>query len=224
MSNSSFERWLFLSPHTDDAEIAAGGLMSRVAAAGKLGSTSMYHYAFSLAQESLDPGWDEMSTAREFVKACEVYEIPLDEVAISDDDGMVPVRRFPEHRQSILDTLVFIRNQWGPHVVVGPSLNDCHQDHQVVAQEMIRAFKRHASILCYEHPRNDAGFTPQMWVTLGEGDVETKMRAIGCYASQIAKANNFLDEGSIRARLQFRGQQVNTQYAEAYEVVRWMLR
>ena len=47
------------------------------------------------------------------------------------------VRKLHEKRQEILEYLVNIRKEFQPELVIGPSLNDFHQDHQVVCQEMM---------------------------------------------------------------------------------------
>ena len=46
-----------------------------------------------------------------------------------------PVRRFSEHRQAILDTLIGERDRYQPSLVFCPSRDDCHQDHAVCAAE-----------------------------------------------------------------------------------------
>ena len=62
---------------------------------------------------------------------------------------LLPVRIFLDYRQHILDTMIRIRDDIKPDLVIMPSLNDTHQDHNVVSNEGFRAFKRN-SILGYE--------------------------------------------------------------------------
>ena len=73
------------------------------------------------------------------------------------------VRTFPERRQDILELLVALWEEWRPDVVFQPSLHDIHQDHQTIAQEGLRAFKR-TTILGYEIPWNNFDFSYQWYV------------------------------------------------------------
>ena len=71
------------------------------------------------------------------------------------EDGLtvhdLDVRTFPERRQDILEILVALWEGARAGVVFQPSHHDVHQDHQTIAQEGLRAFKR-TTILGYEVP------------------------------------------------------------------------
>ena len=75
------------------------------------------------------------------------------------------VRTFPERRQDILELLIELWEEWQPDAVFMPSVNDIHQDHQVVAAEGLRAFKR-TTVLGYEIPWNNLNFSYQAYVSL----------------------------------------------------------
>jgi len=49
---------------------------------------------------------------------------------------------FPENRQKILEDLIKIKKEIKPDLIFVPSFNDIHQDHQVLTQEGLRAFKK----------------------------------------------------------------------------------
>ena len=80
--------------------------------------------------------------------------IPESHLTVHDFD----VRTFPERRQDILELLVALWEEWKPDVVFQPSHHDVHQDHQTIAQEGLRAFKR-TTILGYEIPWNNFDFS-----------------------------------------------------------------
>ncbi len=48
---------------------------------------------------------------------------------------------FSEHRQRILDRMIYYRNKIKPDVVFIPSLDDQHQDHEIVRNEAIGHLK-----------------------------------------------------------------------------------
>ena len=84
------------------------------------------------------------------------------------------MRTFPEHRQEILELLIELWNEWEPDVVFQPSLHDIHQDHQAIAAEGLRAFKR-TTILGYEIPWNNLDFAYQAYISLERRHLERKV-------------------------------------------------
>lgn len=203
---------LVLSPHTDDAELGAGGTIARHVNEGH----RVHWNVFTDASSSLPDGFDDETLADEFMSSLKELG-GGQEVSFSMRD--YPVRRLHEHRQEVLEWMVGYRNTWSPDLVIGPSLNDHHQDHQVVAQEMVRAFKGCARILCYELPWNHVRFESQAFAILNEQDIERKIAALQCYESQAGKP--YMDPDFVRGLARTRGVQVGVEYAEAFEVVRW---
>jgi LmbE family N-acetylglucosaminyl deacetylase len=123
-----------LAPHTDDGEFGCGGTMTRLVDAG----CEVRYVAFSIATRSLPEGFPPDTLSREVREATTELGIPEAQLAVHDFD----VRTFPEHRQDILELLVGYWEEWKPDVVFQPSLHDVHQDHQTIASEGLRAYKR----------------------------------------------------------------------------------
>lgn len=206
-------RYLVLAPHTDDGEIGCGGSISRWVEEG----LEIHYVAFSAARSSVRPEFPEDILETEVRKAVGVLGIPEGRLRLFE----YPVRRFSEHRQEILDDLIRLREEIRPAVVFMPSTNDIHQDHQVIAREGLRAFKRH-TLLGYEEPWNNVVFETRCFVPLEERHVEKKIEALACYESQQHRA--YLDAGFVRALARTRGTQLEGGYAEAFEVLRWVMR
>lgn len=203
---------LILSPHTDDMELAAGGTIARWIEEDK----TVYSVAFSIAEKSLLGGLPENTLEKEVGLSAEVLGIPESNLFIYK----YPVRDFPRLRQEILETLVIIRDKLKPNLVLLPSLNDIHQDHHTIAEEGIRAFKT-SSIIAYEQPWNLYHFSSQLFITLEKRHLEKKLQAIACYQSQ--KKKNYVNEEFILGLAKVRGVQINCDYAEAFEVIRWII-
>ena len=144
------ERVLVLAPHTDDGEFGCGGTMARLVEDG----AEVRYVAFSIATRSLPEGFAPDTLAREVREATAELGIPAENLTVHDFD----VRTFPDHRQEILELLIELWNEWQPDLVFQPSLHDIHQDHQTVAAEGLRAFKR-TTILGYEIPWNNFDFS-----------------------------------------------------------------
>jgi N-acetylglucosamine malate deacetylase 1 len=203
------ERALVLAPHTDDGEFGCGGTMSRLVEAG----AEVRYVAFSIATRSLPPGFAPDTLAREVREATGELGIPEAQLTVHDFD----VRTFPDHRQEILELLIGIWNDWRPDCVFQPSVHDVHQDHQTIANEGLRAFKR-TTILGYEIPWNNFDFSYQAYVALEERHVDRKVAALERYASQ--QHRRYANADYVRSMARTHGTNVNREYAEVFQVYR----
>ena len=88
-------------------------------------------------------------------------------------------------------------------------------------EETLRAFKQ-CTILGYEQPWNNISFNTDAFIRLQEKHLQKKIRALQCYGSQ--RHREYLNENFIRSLATTRGVQINVKYAEALEVVRWIIR
>lgn len=191
---------LALSPHTDDIEFACGASINRWITEG----VEVYAVSFTAAS----------AQKKEFEESSKILGVRNTTLL------EYPVRRFQEHRQQILDEMVSLEKRIQPDLVLLPSSADTHQDHQVIREEGFRAFKRH-SLVGYEMPQNNLIFQTNMFVCVDEFDVSRKISALKAYKSQ--ENRPYISEEFIRGLALVRGMQAGTKYAEAYEVIRWMI-
>ena len=104
-----------------------------------------------------------------------------------------------------------------PDLVFQPSLHDIHQDHQTVATEGLRAFKR-TTILGYEIPWNNFDFAYQAYFSLTAEHIERKVAALEKYASQ--QHRRYANAEYVRSVARTHGINVNREYAEVFQVYR----
>lgn len=209
----TFRKILVLAPHTDDGEFGCGGALRKWVKEGK----EIYYIAFSSAEQSVPQGMPDDILKKEIREAIKELGIPLDNLILLD----YPVRNFPSHRQSILDYMISIRDQINPELVLLPSTNDTHQDHQTIIQEGFRAFKQ-TSMIGYEMPWNNLNFSTNLFVSLEENHIVTKIKALKCYKSQSGK--DYTTDDFIRSLARVRGVQIGVEYAETFEVIRWVIK
>ena len=205
----AWRRVLVLAPHTDDGEFGCGGTIARLVDAG----VEVRYVAFSIATKSLPPGFPPDTLAREVREATAELGIPEASLTVHDFE----VRTFPERRQDILELLIELWDEWQPQAVFQPSLHDIHQDHQVIAAEGLRAFKR-TTILGYEIPWNNFDFSYQAYVSLERRHLERKVAALSRYASQ--QHRRYADPEYISNLARTHGINVNREYAEVFQVYR----
>lgn len=208
-----FRKVLVLSPHTDDGELGAGGTIARLC---ELGAEVRYA-AFSTAEASVPAHLPRNILETEVRAATRELGIAEDRLHIYKYE----VRKLNYARQDILEELIRLRNEHRFDLVLMPSLNDIHQDHATIAMEGVRAFKN-VTILGYELIWNNLKFETSGFVALEEHHVRRKIAALEQYKSQGARA--YMSADFIRSLARARGVQIGADYAEAFEIIRWIMR
>jgi N-acetylglucosamine malate deacetylase 1 len=206
------KRVLVLAPHTDDGEFGCGATISKLIEQG----SEVYYVAFSACEQSVLPQFPKDILISEVKAATKILGIKPDNLILFKYD----VRTFNYHRQAILDDIIKLKNDIKPDLIFTPSVNDIHQDHATISNEAVRAFK-FSSILCYELPWNNFNFSTSCFSQLTEKNIETKVNALKEYKSQAHRT--YADENFIKSLATVRGVQIGIQYAEVFEVVRWII-
>lgn len=192
-------KYLFIGSHIDDVELCAGGFLIRQLSLGHectVVSLSHKYNGISLMHE-----WsDSMNT------------IKPDSVWIKD----FKTRRFHESRQNILDYLCTLK---GYDFVVTHSAKDFHQDHAVVGDESLRAFK-HCNLLTYQGEWNQRTFHKNYFVELFKNNVEKKIKALSCYKSQSEKP--YMHPDYTWANALNNGVIAGCKYAEGFELINYL--
>jgi len=202
---------LVISPHTDDGELGCGGSIARFIEEGN----EVEYVALSSAEKSVPKEYPPDTLKHEVKKATKILGIK--EPILYEYE----VREFPKYRQEILDTLIDLRRLIDPQIVFAPSSFDTHQDHKIVKEETLRAFKK-CTILGYEQPWNNTTFNTLAFIRLTEEHIQKKIDALNCYETQ--KGRSYLNKDFIRGLAITRGTQIEEKYAEAFEVIKWVIR
>ncbi len=105
-------------------------------------------------------------------------------------------------------------------MVFMPVLDDIHQDHSTVAAEGLRAFKN-ASILGYELMWNNIEFRTNAFISVDEENIQAKVDALQLYESQ--RHRRYMSAEFIKSLAVVRGVQCGKAYAEAFEIIRWIV-
>ncbi len=203
------KRVLALSPHTDDIELGSGATVNMMLQ----NNCEVTYVAFSICEESVPEGYAKDTLEKECRASTQQLGIPDSHLVIKK----YPVRRFNEHRQNILEDIVSLRSQVDPDLIFCPSSFSIHQDHQVIYNEALRAFKMR-TILGYELPWDTRSFTTSAIIKVDEDNVRAKVNALQEYKTQGFR--NYCSEEYTKAHLSARGIQVGAKYAEAFEVIR----
>ncbi len=200
---------LILSPHPEDGEIGCGGIVQKFL---KNKSKCWYIY-FTSAELSTKPPFKPNAQVKEMRKSTKIIGFKKDKIINFD----FPVRSFSDHRQEILDKLYKLNIKIKPDLVLCHSRFDTHQDHKVITNEAIRAFKK-TSILGYELPWNHFEFRADLYIELSKEIVNKKCLALSSYKSRSYRP--YLQKKRLIQIMGMRGLQIEKEYAEAFEVIR----
>lgn len=198
---------LVVSPHTDDAELGAGGLIHRLASEGK--QVRILHLSDTTNLHGKAHG---EKLRKEAIRAAEVLGVPKNEIQVLD----FPTRFFAEQRQRLLDCLVQVKRTYNPDLVLCPGTSDKHQDHEVVASEVTRAFSAQ-TVLGFDTHWNQRQQNPVVVVGLGLANLDAKIQAASCYKSQEAKA--YMNPEVLIGQARMRGISRGFEFAEAFEPI-----
>lgn len=202
----TFKRVLVLGAHPDD-EMGCSGTIARLARAG----ASVHVVVFSRCSDLNGP-----ELVEEWSNGLDALGVGREQAKIHD----LPNRQLPDWRQEILvvlDSLLLI----GYDLILCPATFDSHQDHATVAEEARRAFK-HSTVLGYELPVNAMMDTRlSAYTALSEVDMQAKQLHAAQFQSQ--KAKPYMNRDYINGLARVRGVQSGTTFAEAFEVIRWVI-
>lgn len=200
------KRVLVISPHTDDAEVGAGGTLIKYE-----DEIDVLHIALSDCQDierNLKYNLKhEFNDANDFLK-------------VNSEILNFPNRRFSEKSFEIRGEFERFKRLFNPEIILCPASCDIHQDHQVVYAEAFRVF-RNNTILGYSNPRSSMGFRPNLYIELNRGEVDRKCELVAFYVSQMKEY--YMQKDVILANLMSRGAEIGKQYAEGFEIIRMVV-
>lgn len=197
---------LAIAPHVDDVELGAGATIHQL---GK--HNEVYYIGLSCP-----PLVKQDVFMSEFRTSARILGLDPARIILRNFDP----RNLFDARGEILQLLYDLNKEIKPDLVLIPNSQDIHQSHEVVFAEARRAFK-YTTILGYELPWNNMNFSMDVFITLGQEDVDAKIAAINAFETQ--KSRIFFSNDIVGDLARVRGKQIGNEYAECFEVIRMIL-
>ena len=197
----NFKRVVALSPHTDDAELGAGGTLARLLEEG----AEVHYVAFSAPRPELE---EECKQALKMLRG----EKNRAHISILNFKR----RTFPQKRQEILQWLYDFNKEHSPDLILTPCTYDVHQDHQTVTNEVLRCFKS-STIFGYILRWNCRTIKEDVTIPIQEHHLQAKIAAASQYYSQQRRPYFCPDYHRFEAYV--RGLNTSSHYAEAFELI-----
>jgi LmbE family N-acetylglucosaminyl deacetylase len=197
---------IVLGAHPDDFEVGCAGTILKY-----LKQINLTIYVMSDRYE--DGKMRDLNDQKKSFKILGLEKIPVKVFNI-------PTRIFHDYKSKIRNILYEIATTSNVDIVFTTPINDIHQDHIVLADEVLRLF-REKTIFGYEVIRSGYNFRPQMHVRLTEKIVEKKIKAAQSYRSQWSTTKSggyYFAKDVMKGLMRARGAQFGLEYAEAFEI------
>ncbi len=194
-------KYLFISPHLDDSELAAGGTIARMKEEGH-----------KITVVTLSTIYEGVNLSLEWISSMNTLMV---DHCIQQD---FKTRFFDTQHDAILQYLFTIQKD-GYDFVFAPSSVDFHSDHSTVGRICERVFK-HVNLVSYTHPWNTRGVTQNYFIQLKEKHISKKTDVLSCYKSQLKR--NYFDEDYTYAEAKRTGVICGSEYAEGFQVVNFI--
>jgi N-acetylglucosamine malate deacetylase 1 len=204
-----FNTILVFGAHPDDIEIGMGGTISKLV---KLGYDVNMVIAtlpnFTIADNKDERKLEAISSAS--ILGCKSPEF-LD---LSPEDIV-----FGRRMVSLIDSLI---KKYKTTSVYTQWIGDSHQDHQILTQSVIAASRDVNNLYMYETTIpggvTEKAFRPQLFIDV-TNEMENKIKSLKYFKSQNIRCGPFWID-AIVGRSLYRGYQINTKHAEAFEIVK----
>jgi LmbE family N-acetylglucosaminyl deacetylase len=198
------KRVLFVGAHPDDIELGCGALIHHILPFSEV-------RCVTLSDNQKNPALKNV--VQEMYASMAVLGVPRENITVEQ----FTTRNFPEARQEILEYLLKLRREFKPEIVFVHSKQDIHQDHNVVTEEALRAY-RGTTVLGFDVVRSSYGFFPHFLVEVTEEDVEKKIEALQQYTTYADKY--YFDPAVLRATMVRHGALAERSYAEGFDILR----
>ncbi len=198
------KRILFLGAHPDDIELGCGGLINQIS-----GQTELL--CVTLSDNQKNPSLKNI--VGEHYRSMAALGVPKEKVIL----GPFSTRVFPEQRQEILEYFLKLRKEFDPDLIFVHTKQDVHQDHNVMTDEALRAF-RGITVLGFDVVRSSYGFFPHFLVEVSEADVEAKIKALKEYETYREKY--YFNAELTRSIMVRHGALTEKPFAEGFDILR----
>ena len=198
------KRILFVGAHPDDIELGCGAFLHQVVPHSEV-------LCLTLSDNQKNPNLKNI---------IEEHMASFSKLGVTDKQIIIEqfeTRKFPDKRQEVLEYLLKIRKDFKPDMVFVHTKSDIHQDHNVVTEEALRAY-RGTTVLGFDVVRSSYGFFPHFLVEVQQTDVDAKIAALAEYKTYLDKY--YFDPSLLRATMVRHGALAEVPYAEGFDILR----
>lgn len=207
---------LCVMSHPDDETIGCGATLARAA---REGADVRAYMPFTRLELPDRDAWSvAISQFKQATKLLGANPVMLDHPPVESEVWQAPCEILPGLTPHI---------EWCD-LVITHWHGDVHQTHRLVSQAVeiaTRPFRLRRRVMQCEIPSSSDqsfkfSFAPNLFVPVHEEDAQRKLAAMRVYASEQAPGRN---PANLERWMRIRGEQIGTDFAEAFSVARWFL-
>ena len=198
------KRILFIGAHPDDIELGCGAFLHHVLPYSEV-------RCITLSGNYQNP--ELKNIVQEHLASLSVLGVSRDQIIVEKFE----TRRFPQQRQEVLEYLIQQGLDFKPDMVFVHTRSDIHQDHNVVTEEALRAY-RGTTLIGFDVIRSSYGFFPHFLVEVSEADIQAKLEALANYKTYADKY--YFDPSLLQATMVRHGALAERPYAEGFDILR----
>lgn len=205
---------LAIGAHLDDIELACGGTLAKAIKAGN-------QVKVMIMSQSGYTNFDGKQM-RENSIAVQEGTAALKTLGITDIEILdFPTKDIP-YNSEVIESIDIRMSAYNPDVIFTHHPFDTHQAHVGVSKSTISAARRKNTVFFFEpitpSGRSYVAFKPQMYVDIS-GTINEKIASLKEHKTEYKKFGEEWITG-VTCRAGFRGYEIGTEYAEAFEVLR----
>lgn len=217
---------LIVSPHPDDETLGAGGSLLKFVEQGHiiywLNITDMKkEYGYS--EKNIICRKEEIKKVKELYKIKELFNLQMEPANLEKINNRELIQKISE-----------IINNVKPQMLILPYKNDIHSDHKIVFNAVNASSKSFRypfieSVLCMEilsetdYALPEEVFSPNLYIDISEY-IEKKIEIMKVYKSEMGVPPFPRSEENIKSLARYRGSSCGTYYAEAFKLLKGIIK
>lgn len=207
---------LAIGAHLDDIELACGGTIAKAIKAGNQVKVIVMSKSGYTNFDGKQMRENDVAI-QEGTNALKILGLKDEDIEILD----FPTKDIP-YNSEVIESIDIRMSQYDPDVIFTHHPFDTHQAHVGVSKSTISAARRKNTIFFFEpitpSGRSYVAFKPQMYVDISN-TIDEKIASLKEHKTEYKKFGEEWITG-VTCRSGFRGYEIGTEYAEAFEVLR----
>jgi len=207
-------RIMAIGAHYDDIELGCGGVLARF--------VQKKHHVHAIIITTSNYKYYDGKVMRTEIQAQKEGFNALHKLGIDTISNLQYATKEVPYNSEITEKLNQIIDKYAPDLIITHHLEDSHRDHYNTIKSVLGAGRNCKNIWMFEplfsSNLSNKGFNPTLYVDISD-TINIKIKSIKAHRSQYNRyGKGWIN--LIKARARVRGIEIQTNYAEAFEIIK----